>query len=480
MPTSDILISILKISVLVYLIYSLGLIFGILGFTLIMYTKYYLILWIFGLQKVTNGDLNTISDNNKYRHNYVAIFLVDDFDADKLKAHMINGLRKIRRFRLILKRFLFNYYWKEINVKEVDKRIGVIKGFNTEDNFMAHCKDELNRFIDVWSELPFIIEIAQIGPESEKKGGILFKIDHAVSDGLGLVSAVCAIADNYDITIFPKVIQNYSKIGWFEKLWKSLLINLSFIIYCPYVLYYSQAIKGGSDTPLKNTVGPFGDSSVHISKQYELETALKRCKQLNITFNEMIMSVISSSLNKTFKEMGYTDVFKIDGLMSVGGTPLPKGVSDINMGNHSTAIHIELPAIDDFNTEHHKVSQTLRKILKHIGIANANKGIMNFLQEFLPMDLNNTLGDNSLARNDIFCSNVPGPTQHLIYSGCTIRSIYPLISAGRLKTFIPVVSYAGKYMVMISLNEAINFRSERFLEHLHMEVEKMESGAKND
>jgi hypothetical protein len=471
------LFTIIKFSLLFYLISKFGFIYGIITMISLFYIRYYLILWVFGLQKLGNNDVSIISDDLKYRSNLIVVFLFDDYNETSLKEHITNGLKSIRKFRLLVKKAFFNYYWRELNKDEIPKRIHIVKDYKNDEEFLNHCKAEINSFIDIFNELPYTVEIARIGKEEDKKGGIMFKMDHIVSDGLGIVSALCAMADNYNPSLFPKVFQNNTNISFFKKVWNKILVNLSFIIYGPYFLYQSQIIKG-CKTPMKEPTKPIGNTYFSFSKQHDLSIALKNCKELKITFNDMMVSVISLAFKRLCIDMGYVNVDHFDWIMTIGRNSLPKDIDDLDMGNYSAGMHVEIPVINSFKEGYPKISTYLRKQLKHVGLANAIYNITEFLNEFFPMEFNFKLGDNFMTGIDMFCSNVPGPTKQLIYSGNKIRTMFPLISTGRLKTFVPIVSYNGKYMVLIALNEAINIDKEKFINYLNDEIESLEKGSK--
>ena len=64
---------------------------------------------------------------------------------------------------------------------------------------MNYIQIEMNEEIDIFNELPYKFQIGQIGKEEEKKGILIFKFEHVMTDGLGLISDInlnlgCAFA----------------------------------------------------------------------------------------------------------------------------------------------------------------------------------------------------------------------------------------------------------------------------------------------
>jgi hypothetical protein len=473
------LFTILKFAILYYLCKHFGIFFGILSMFAILYARYYIILYIFGLEKLTNIDIAIVSEETKYRTNLLAIMLIDDYNEAALTTHFIKALQSIRKFRLMLKKAFFSFYWKEVDMAQVPTRIKAIPGFKSEEDFLAYCQVEMNNFIDIYSELPYTVELASIGPSVDKKGAIIFKIDHIVSDGLGIVTAICAISDNYDIHMFPKIMQANSNIPLLKRIWNFFVLNLSFFIYGPYVLFNTQNFKTDI-TPFKNLSKPLGDTRIVVSKQYDLATALKRCRELNVTFNDMVLSVVSNMIKQISIEKGFKDVNRLDIMIPIGRACLPKSITDLDMGNYSTGMHVQIPAINNLDSGVTEVSKSLRKQLRNYALANALNNITAFCHEMLPLELVLRLGDNLTRRMDLVCSNLPGPTKQLVFSGCKVRSMFPLPSTGRLKTFIPIVSYNGKYVIVISINEAVDVDKNRLMELIDQELTGFTKAVKID
>jgi hypothetical protein len=68
---------------------------------------------------------------------------------------------------------------------------------------MEYASKQSSNIIDL-NELPYFIEIAKFKDKlsSTSKGGIIFRFDHILSDGLGLVALMCTMADNLNQKYF--------------------------------------------------------------------------------------------------------------------------------------------------------------------------------------------------------------------------------------------------------------------------------------
>lgn len=474
------LITILKFALLLYLIYILGFLYGILCFTALLFFRIYLIKLIFGIEKLTGSDLSICSDDVQLRSNVLVVIVLEDFDLEKFFNSFQSKLAKIIKFKLQLVRIFFNYYWKTVPEEELKKRFFILNPFRTEEDFIYYCKEEVNKFIDIFNELPYTINIGQIGHPSEKKGCLLIKIDHILSDGLGIVTALCTMANNYTLELFPKVMQNYSKISLWKKILYEIIIQLSFIYYGLVVLYQTQTWKG-SNTSLKVKTKPLGNSYLGISKHYDLATSLKKCKELGITFNDMVMTVVSKVFTKMSEESGYKNIDNFITLVPIGRNPLPKDIKHLNIGNFTASTNVYVPSVKSFMEGYKTMSKVLKRQLNSIGYSVAVTNLTLLLNEIFPMWMTFKLGNNYCERLDYICSNLPGPTQQLVYDGGKIISMYPFITAGRLKIFVPIVSYNGRYTIAISVNEACSLiDKDKFLRYFDEEISVLAKEVKID
>src|SRR5690349_19943356 len=83
--------------------------------------------------------------------------------------------------------------------------------------------DNINIHFDILEELPGKGKIIQC---ENNEGFFIFKFDHVLSDGLGVISTICCLAYNYDVTIFPPIMRKL-KFQWYHQ----ILDLLFFTVY---------------------------------------------------------------------------------------------------------------------------------------------------------------------------------------------------------------------------------------------------------
>jgi nitrogen fixation protein FixH len=261
------------------------------------------------------------------------------------------------------------------------------------------------------------------------------------------------------------------------KFLNEILTNVSFLFYGPYLLLKSQFLKGYK-TPLKEFKRPIGKTTIELSKYYDLDMAKKLTKQLGVTFNDLIMMLISKSMSKVCINNGYNGVINFNSLIAIGRAALPNDIKELQVGNNSTGVFFQLPAVKNIIEESNTVSQVLKKQLKNVGLANAVVKLADFVYEILPLELNLKLAKTFTNNIDFTCSNIPGPNKQVCYDGCKVYSMFPLPSASKINVFIPIVSYNGRYLIIVSTNESIDFEKKIFLEFLDIELNNLISQLK--
>jgi NRPS condensation-like uncharacterized protein len=189
----------LKFGLFIFSMVYIGFVKTILLFALHIYLRFYFMKSVFGLQELNSFSRTLYSQKLHQRTNLLAVSLIENFNPDKIKNIIINrGIQKIPKLRAKLVKKFFGLYWKEVPLSEAYERVKIIeKPFADEQEFMEYANKQSGNPIDL-NELLYSIEIASYMDKtsSTSKGGIIIRIDHILSDGLGMVALICALADN--------------------------------------------------------------------------------------------------------------------------------------------------------------------------------------------------------------------------------------------------------------------------------------------
>jgi NRPS condensation-like uncharacterized protein len=465
-------LALLKI-ILLYMLYADYGLFVTLIFPFVYYNlRYYLIKTIFGLEEVSGMDEKFFSFQRHQRVNLLVVVLIEEYDAERLRKLLIDrAINKVPKLTMQLLRKFNTLYWKRVPLTDGYKRIKIIEEpFNSEQGFVSYASSEVNCFIDVLNDLPYSIELCCYD-EKAKRGGIIFKFDHILSDGLGLTTLITSIADNYNANIFPSVLRPY-KFNISDFLIDKYYDLLS-IIYIPYVFYLILSIMG-QNTPLKQKQGNYGLDRIRISKAYNLNDFNHiRKTRLKISFNDLVVSAISNGLNQLCTDKGYKDICEFISVIPVGVTYLPTNSSEVDLTNKVTGFVTRIPAVSNILNDTSKVSQSLKRQLNNLPLVKALFKLGNYTGEILPFEFYVAINNLFMSRIDFICSNIPGPTEPLYYDGCKLTDIIGLPSAGGMKIFIPIVSYNKRFRITVAVNECVDFDQDKFLKYFDEGLNKL-------
>lgn len=74
--------------------------------------------------------------------------------------------------------------------------------FDTMKDIISYCYEELDILFDLEKELPYKFIMIK-NSEGNYKNIIVFKVDHNLADGLGFIGLITALGENYSLNLFP-------------------------------------------------------------------------------------------------------------------------------------------------------------------------------------------------------------------------------------------------------------------------------------
>lgn len=465
-----VLIGLLKI----YLVYLISTKVGIIPSFIICFltTKLYryLLNVFLGLESLSSTDMIYIGKTPNEKFNLMGILIFHNtYDSQALNEFVINLIKKVKKFRSKLIFKFFNYYWKEVDLEIALKRI---KNFPTvyqseEEFFEKYVKKELNSFINVFEELPFEISLVKFG---EKSGAIVLKIDHCMSDALGIISTVCCLSDNYNANIFPKIMQSRN-IPWYKYY---LLDIISFFYFAPIALKRTIFIKS-PPTPIRTSKDNSGRSKFAVGKLFPMKKFDRIKQELGISFNDFMLSVISFSIkqffNKIDSENNIKDVFI---MIPIGTKGVPKSEKELKVKNQVNGVFLNLPLIDDIKKDAKKISKASQTAIRNSGFSTSLVRIGEVLNEFLPLQHVHRLGMNMAVNFDATISNLPGPVVPIYFNGCKVTQMCPIISSHNVSSFMPVITYDKHFRILYTITEELNYHPKELLDIIDNVLNKFE------
>jgi hypothetical protein len=117
-----------------------------------------------------------------------------------------------------------------------------------------------------------------------------------------MVALICALADDFKPDILPTIMKRDVNII------TDLFYEILSFFYIPYILYKVKTLKPAS-VPFLEDKRPLGQLKHTVSKAYNIKVfdSIRKHK-LNISLNDMILTVISKSINQICKDMGKPDI----------------------------------------------------------------------------------------------------------------------------------------------------------------------------
>jgi hypothetical protein len=396
-------------------------------------------------------DQSLIGFTEDEKYNILVVLVIDDFNPEKLKELIIErGFKTLKKLRSKLIYKFYNYWWKEVSVEEASKRIIISKTTIREEELNKYAEIEINKHLDIFNEIPCEFHLYKF--ENSSKGVLFVKMDHVISDGLGIFSFISCLADNYSPQLFPEFMR--------QKHYK-FYQRITDIIQFPYYgIVNVLRVATAPEWPTlfrKPNVKATGTSKCSYSINYDMKDIEKKRKNMNMTFNNFIVSLVSYSINKLYKKMGIEDECPkwLNFVIPSGRTGIPKSIKDIELYNQSQGFLIQLPIIKDFDKESAFLSKTLTSNLRKQGLAAASQLTVRLLLEYLPLKLHNIFNLMAMKKIDMIVSNVPGPSTHLFYGGSKVLEIIPILNSGRLKTFVPVFCYCKKFRLVVAYDTSL-------------------------
>jgi len=433
----------------------------------------YLLDKFFNLVPLSPGDLKFISLENHEKYLVSVLFLFENHDPEKLKDLIIErALKNFRKFRSKLVFKFLGWYWEERPIEEALERIEIIKNnpnykLDSYDDIMSYSKSTLRKKFDLMKEFPFKIDILHNNESPKYKTVMYFNYDHTLTDGISFVSFFITIADNYSKDFFPQGIAK-----------KNNIINnyIGFIMIPFYVCYFFYKIlftydnrKSGFIVSSKkeNT----GNTNIQISKNNEFGKISKICKSLGVTFNDMIVSIISSSCKKYCIENNLeVSSCYITGI-PISNNKLTNSIDDIVFSNKSFTFKVKVDAIDDPIKECYKIQKVFKQDIKNIPFILLLKFLFESTIIFMPNYFLRYLSKNSCRDIDFEVSNIPASRKALYYKGSKVEEIIYFMTPGFNSSFISVASYNDKFRFFFNFDEALGIKIDQFKNIVDKEVD---------
>ena len=462
-------------------IHFLGIIIGLIIsiISLFIFLQFYILLmkFIFKLEYVTGIEKVYITKNPKDGFHIVSCIHFSNYNQEEIYSFICESyICKLKRFRQKLTVKFFEFWFTEVPIEEAKNSIIKLQPFNSEEEIMNYIQIEMNEEIDIFNELPYQIKIAQIGKKEEKKGILIFKFEHIMTDGLGLISALCTTASNYNIESFPSIIKKMKE--------GSFLETIFFWLLFPFYIIHSSFIF----LPMRKYKSPLipnhfsGNNNIIKGKSYKIKD-FENFKKLNkISFNDLMVSVISKSMYNLVnlqKYENYKNKKRMRIFLPISRKKLARNTDEIDIVNKTNLVVCDVPIIKDY----------LKKNLQNIH-NDIKKYFKKYIQ-FAYIKTTTTLGticswpifeiaSQALCnRFELAFTNVPGPKVKLNYGNNIIDNLIFYITPSRGLSFLCLISYNEEFRLTLSVDENCDVKSDMYLKLIESELDELSNEATN-
>ncbi|MGB8329703.1 MAG: wax ester/triacylglycerol synthase family O-acyltransferase [Polyangiales bacterium] len=321
---------------------------------------------------------------------------------------------------------------------------------------------------------------------SEGGSAIVTRLHHCIADGFALAHAMINLADRADGTPMSEAMQPAAQ-GEHEPLLNALVHEANQLLHHP-----SHAIdlaKQGAalaqslghllfvpfdrHTFLKNKLS--GRRRMAWSSGIDLQIIKSIGRARGATINDVLLSAMTGALRRFLAEAGEpVDELTVRAIIPVNLRPIRSiEEMDNSMGNRFGLIFLDLPI-------HGKTIEA-----RFQGLKERMDALKGTPEAFVAFGILNALGHTSTTIehivNEVFgrkaslvVTNVPGPREPLYIDGKRLRDMmFWVPHPARLGLGLSILSYSGKVIVGVRVDEAVSKNPDRLVELFEQEVAGM-------
>lgn len=413
---------------------------------------------LFRLLPVKGGDRMFLFWEDRNRFNIIAAFYFEHrLNLDNFKTKFNERLRILERLRCVLVKTQLDVWWKILSYEEALKRIvfrEVQVNLKTFEDTQVEVERELLIYEDYENRLPYEFIILK-NSNSELGDVMLFKFDHLFTDGLGYISLLFGIADNYNTNDFPHM----GKFSIYETV-KAYVLSPLYIV----ISFYRNIFEiRGDKSPFKNDGRMIGRTKYSISPRHDFRLVSRVSKKLGVTFNDLMLAVVSRALtmylNDNKLKHPYPDLKYFLMQNTIGTRGIPTSYHELKLENDSISLPLKVPLINnilDVN-EIKGISFNTKKYLKDFSLAYSLRLFCTFLLTYLPAPVFRLIVNK--ANHDMVYTNLPGPKKPLFYAGNKLEEFLIYTTTGFHPVLIGIVSYDEKYRIAYGFDKSLSIES---------------------
>ena len=434
--------------------------------TIYLYHK--IIYYVYGLQVLSGFDkmFLTISPVGRYQITSLSRYN-KNFDVEKFGQFLKDRLVKpFKRYHSRLVKKNMEYFWYEDPdiEKACNKIVKLSPRLKNFDEALEFVAQEINNHIDIFNEYPYELNMVPYGKD---EGICLFKYDHLLVDGLGIIASLCLAADNFSENTYPKIIKMMKEPNIFQTLY--LYLSAPFFGFLSLIQFITY---GERKCPFKANKKPLSDDTIFVlSKNYKLKDFEKYRKEYKVSFNDIMLCSFSVAMKTVLNKYDeYKDYKNLIIDLPVGRKKPEDKIEKININNEASGIIVDLPLVESIE-DIDKIKKSVRKSFRPEKIFSV--GMMaDILGNIFSWHIISYFAKLFTKRFDYMFTNVPGPAEKLYYYGIEVSDMYSFPSAGGGLPYVIVLSYNNQFKIALNANKNADCDIKELLYEYEKTLEK--------
>ena len=439
----------IKMIYFIYLLHHFNIIISPLIFFATIFIYHKIIYYVYGLKALSGFDKVFLTTSPVGRYQITSLSRYNkNFEVNKFAQFLKDRIVKPfpRYHSRLVKKFMEYYWYEDPDIDKAAKKIiklsPRLKDFNEALEFIGK---EINIHIDIFNDYPYELNMVPFGKD---EGICLFKYDHLLVDGLGIIASLCLAADNFSENTYPKIIKMLKEPNIFQYLYLYLISPFYGLLTLFQFINY-----GERKCPFKANKKPLSDDTIFVlSKNYNLKDFEKFRKENNVSFNDIMLCSFSVAMHNVLQKYDEYKNYKnliID--LPVGRKKPEDKIELIKINNEASGIIVDIPLVEsvkDINI----IKKSIRKNFRPEKIFSVGV-TADVLGNIFSWHIISYFAKLFTKRFDYMFTNVPGPAEKLYYYGIEVSDMYSFPSAGGGLPYVIVLSYNNQFKIALNSNK---------------------------
>lgn len=290
-------------------------------------------------------------------------------------------------------------------------------------------------------------------PEDQKtKGMIILKAHHSFCDGVSVMCMTLSLAESeYGRDFFIKS----EDMKWYQE----LLVKILFPLQIPFIFMKNFLNKTDVNFITKRKKKFSGLMNIHTPKMIDFRLLKALSKKINVAINDIVMSSLSTSMHKIFKDHGDTSDsinISIPANIRFKFYPTPE---DVKLENKFAAIPLTVPLAPSMEEAYpivKKASKFIKTGFSSVCFVYGTYLTQKITSMMLAKCLVRQFIDLISEKNTLAFSNTPGPIKPFQYYDKDGRKIRTIQSStyiqlpGRIGLSLSCISFCNSFKIAVS------------------------------